>query len=126
MWSHAYRHSGSSLITIPTSHRYVHPANNPNKYAHMRTLTLATAIFIAACANSWAGHSQDNGTCIDDTVHWQNMINKRTDAPLWNESKATQSEAMAANVQGDWEKCEELMAEALRMIKKTAGEYPTE
>jgi hypothetical protein len=29
-------------------------------------------------------------------------------------------------VQGDWEKCEELMAEALRMIKKTAGEYPTE
>jgi hypothetical protein len=54
------------------------------------------------------------------------MINKRTDAPLWNESKATQSEAMAANVQGDWEKCEELMAEALRMIKKTAGEYPTE
>ena len=92
----------------------------------MKTLTLATAIFIAACANSWAGHSQDNGTCIDDTIHWQNMINKRTDAPLWNESKATQSEAMAANVQGDWEKCEELMAEALRMIKKTAGEYPTE
>ena len=63
---------------------------------------------------------------IDDTVHWQNMINKRTDAPLWNESKATQAEAMAANVQGDWAKCEELMAEALRMIKKTAGEYPTE
>ena len=54
------------------------------------------------------------------------MINKRTDAPLWNESKATQAEAMAANVQGDWEKCEELMVEALRMIKKTAGEYPTE
>ena len=54
------------------------------------------------------------------------MINKRTDAPLWNESKAKQAEAMAANVQGDWAKCEELMAEALRMIKKTSGEYPTE
>ena len=97
-----------------------------DKYAHMRTLTLATAIFITACATSWAGHSKDNGSCIDDTLHWQNMINKRTDAPLWNESKATQAEAMAANVQGDWAKCEELMVEALRMIKKTAGEYPTE
>ena len=73
-----------------------------------------------------AGHSTNNGTCTDDAIHWQNMINKRTDAPLWNESKATQAEAMAANVQGDWERCEELMVEALRMIKKTAGEYPTE
>ena len=92
----------------------------------MRTLLLASIFVLAACAKAEAGHSTDNGTCIDDVIHWQNMINKRTDAPLWNESKATQAEAMASNVQGDWEKCEELMAEALRMIKKTAGEYPTE
>ena len=87
-------------------------------------LILMSALVISATA--YAGHSKGNATCTDDLIHWQNMINKRTDAPLWNESKATQSEAMAANVQGDWEKCEELMAEALRMIKKTSGEYPTE
>ena len=92
----------------------------------MRTLILATLIFMAACVKAEAGHSQDNGTCIDDTVHWQNMINKRTDAPLWDQSRAIQADAMAANVQGDWAKCEELMEEALRMIKKTDGEYPTE
>ena len=54
------------------------------------------------------------------------MINKRTDAPLWNQSKANQAEAMAKNVEGDWAACETLMEEALRMIRKTGGEYPTE
>ena len=89
-------------------------------------MSMPSSMFIIQFIASWAGHSKDNGSCIDDTLHWQNMINKRTDAPLWNESKAKQAEAMAANVQGDWAKCEELMAEALRMIKKTSGEYPTE
>ncbi len=91
----------------------------------MRT-TIIAFIFAAMIQPAWAGHSRNNGTCTDDAIHWQNMINKRTDAPLWNDSKAKQAEAMAANVQGDWAKCEELMVEALRMIKKTAGEYPTE
>jgi hypothetical protein len=92
----------------------------------MRTLLLASIFVLAACAKAEAGHSTDNGTCIDDVIHWQNMINKRTDAPLWNQSKANQAEAMAKNVEGDWAACETLMEEALRMIRKTGGEYPTE
>ena len=54
------------------------------------------------------------------------MIDKRTDAPLWADSKATQQKAVEARVTGDWEACETLMEEALRMIRKTDGEYPTE
>ncbi len=54
------------------------------------------------------------------------MIEKRSDAPLYHESKAMQSKAIGERVTGDWAKCEEYMEEALRMIRKTDGEYPTE
>ena len=54
------------------------------------------------------------------------MIEKRSDAPLYQESKAMQSRAIGERVTGDTEKCEEYMEEALRMIRKTGGEYPTE
>ena len=51
------------------------------------------------------------------------MINKRSDAPLWQQSKDMRDKAIAQRVQGNTEKCEELMEEALRMIRKP---YPTE
>ena len=73
-----------------------------------------------------AGHSQGNGTCTDDITHWSNMIEKRSDAPLYHESKAMQSKAIGAKVTGKTEECETLMEEALRMIRKTDGKYPTE
>ena len=91
----------------------------------MRTLTLATAIFIAACATSWAGHSRDNGTCDDDKTHYENMTvnGKRSDAPLYAESQAMRDRAHTYN---NYKLCEKYMEEALRMIRKTGGEYPTE
>ena len=67
-----------------------------------------------------AGHSRNNGTCADDKIHYQNMYQKRTDAPLWNESVAMRDKANSMN---NTEKCEEYYEEALRMIRKP---YPTE
>ena len=48
---------------------------------------------------------------------------KRSDAPLYEKSKQTRDQAIEERVQGNWEKCEELMEEALRMIRKP---YPSE
>ena len=93
----------------------------------MRITALSLSLLIwAFIATSWAGHSVGNGTCDDDILHWSNMIEKRSDAPLYHESKAMQSKAIGERVTGDTEKCEEYMEEALRMIRKTNGEYPTE
>ncbi len=91
----------------------------------MRT-TIIAFIFAAMIQPAWAGHSRNNGTCTDDAIHWQNMINKRSDAPLWEQSKAMQAKAMEKRVTGDHAGCEELMEEALRMIRKSGGQYPTE
>ena len=91
----------------------------------MRTSIIAFR-FAAMIQPAWAGHSRNNGTCTDDAIHWQNMINKRSDAPLWEQSKAMQAKAMEKRVTGDHAGCEELMEEALRMIRKSGGEYPTE
>tara|TARA_Y100001937_G_C6891168_1_gene229135 strand:+ start:212 stop:496 length:285 start_codon:yes stop_codon:yes gene_type:complete len=73
-----------------------------------------------------AGHSQGNGTCTDDMIHYQNFEAKRTDAPLFRQSQQWRDKAVEQKVTGDTAKCEEYMAEAIRMLKKTAGEYPTE
>ena len=72
-----------------------------------------------------AGHSTGNGTCDDDILHYENMTvnGKRSDAPLYAESQAMYSKAI--NKHNYW-KCEQYMEEALRMIRKTDGEYPTE
>lgn len=86
-------------------------------------LILATFVFITAGSEAVAGHSRGNGTCTDDITHWANMINKRSDAPLWEYSKRMQSEAVGYRVTGDQERCEEYMEEALRAIRKP---YPTE
>ena len=91
----------------------------------MRSLLLA-ALFVVATACSTpaeAGHSRGNGSCLDDVVHWQNMIEKRSDAPLYEQSKVVQSQAMGKKVTGKTDECETLMEEALRMIRKP---YPTE
>ena len=88
---------------------------------------LATILFlfatVAVITDVNAVHSRGNGTCNDDYKHWANMINKRSDAPLWQQSKDMRDKAIAQRVQGNIEKCEELMEEALRMIRKP---YPTE
>ena len=83
---------------------------------------LATILFlfatVAVITDVNAGHKRGNGTCVDDYTHWNNMINKRSDAPLWEQSKAMRDKAIAERVQGNTEKCEEYMEEALRMIRK--------
>ncbi len=91
----------------------------------MRSFLLASLFVVAtACSTpAEAGHSRNNSTCLDDVVHWQNMIEKRSDAPLYEQSKVVQSQAMGKKVTGRTEECETLMEEALRMIRKP---YPTE
>ena len=86
----------------------------------MRLISLLLAIVLLSIMTlpAKAGHSRGNGTCTDDTIHWQNMIDKRSDAPLWEQSKIIQSQAMEKRVTGDTAGCEELMEEALRMIRK--------
>ncbi len=72
-----------------------------------------------------SGHSRDNGTCDDDKTHYENMIvnGKRDDAPLITQSKAMRDKA---HTYQNVSLCEKYMEEALRMIRKTGGEYPTE
>ena len=84
---------------------------------------LVTAILVSISTLAWAGHSQNNGTCEDDITHWSNMIGKRTDAPLYQQSLEYHKLAQQSN--SVWQ-CENLMEEALRMIRRTDGEYPTE
>ena len=97
---------------------------------HMKLLATLLAVLLLSLlvVPAKAGHSTNNGTCTDDAVHYQNMIvnGKRSDAPLYAESLATRDLAIEKRVQGDWAACEVLFEEALRMIRKTNGEYPTE
>ena len=86
----------------------------------MRSLILA--LFI--CTAAYAGHSTGNGTCDDDITHWSNMIEKRSDAPLYAQSKTMAELAQKA---GSVWQCENFMEEALRMIRKDGdGNYATE
>ena len=91
----------------------------------MRILAMASILLISACSTAEAGHSTGNGTCDDDILHYENMTvnDKRSDAPLYAESQAWYHKAK--NKHNYW-KCEQYMEEALRMIRKTDGEYPTE
>ena len=84
---------------------------------------LVTAVLVSISTLAWAGHSQNNGTCDDDITHWSNMIEKRSDAPLYLKSKELHKLAIQSN--SVWQ-CENLMEEALRMIRRTDGEYATE
>ena len=74
----------------------------------------------AVCSMVYAGHTRNNGSCEDDKTHYNNMVNKRSDAPLWEQSKAMYELALQETVA--WQ-CEEKIEEALRMIRKP---YPSE
>lgn len=84
-------------------------------------ITILTAVVFTTLAH--AGHSRGNGTCTDDLIHYQNMENKRTDAPLFDQSQGWRNKAVEMRVMGDTAKCEEYLEEALRMIRRP---YPTE
>ena len=66
----------------------------------MRIIALLSLLFIWA-HTAHAGHSRGNGQ------QWR-------------------AKAVEQNVQRNVEKCEEYLEEALRMIRKSGGEYPTE
>ena len=91
----------------------------------MRILAMASILLITACSSAEAGHSTGNGTCDDDKTHYENMTvnGKRSDAPLYAKSQTLYKLALESN--SVWQ-CENLVEEALRMIRKTDGEYPTE
>ena len=90
----------------------------------MKSLII-TALICCFHMDAMAGHSQNNGTCADDITHYENMTvnGKRSDAPLYTESQALYKLAVESN--SVWQ-CENLVEEALRMIRKTGDEYPTE
>ena len=91
------------------------------------------ALFLCTSTLAWAGHSQNNGTCEDDMTHWKNMVAykpktgktfKRKDAPL--HAKSVEMYHMAVKANSVWQ-CENLMEEALRMVRQDGeGNYPTE
>ena len=86
---------------------------------------MASILLITACSSAEAGHSQNNGTCADDITHYENMTvnGKRSDAPLYAKSQSMYK--LALESKSVWQ-CENLVEEALRMIRKTGDEYPTE
>ena len=86
---------------------------------------MASILLITACSHAEAGHSQNNGTCADDITHYENMTvnNKRSDAPLYDRSQAMYK--LGKDLKSVWQ-CENYLEDALRMIRKTNGEYPTE
>ncbi len=90
----------------------------------MKSLII-TALICCFYMEAMAGHSQNNGTCDDDKTHYENMVvnGKRSDAPLYAKSQSLYS--LALKSKSVWQ-CENLVEEALRMIRKTGGEYPTE
>ena len=86
---------------------------------------MASILLITACSSAEAGHSTGNGTCDDDILHYENMTvnGKRSDAPLYAQSQEQYHIALTKH--NSWT-CERYIEEALRMIRKTNGEYPTE
>ena len=93
----------------------------------MRLISLLLAIVLLSIMTlpAHSGHSQGNGTCEDDITHYENMTvnGKRSDAPLYAQS---QEQYRIALTKHNWWTCERYIEEALRMIRKTGGEYPTE
>ena len=93
----------------------------------MRSIGILCTPLLLMCLTvpAQSGHSQNNGTCDDDKTHYENMIvnGKRDDAPLIDQSKAMRDQAHKYK---NYKLCEKYMEEALRMIRKTGGEYPTE
>ena len=90
----------------------------------MKSLII-TALICCFHMHAMAGHSTGNGTCEDDITHYENMTvnGKRSDAPLYAQSQ--EQYQLALTKHNSWT-CERYIEEALRMIRKTDGEYPTE
>ena len=86
---------------------------------------ILTALICCFYMDAMAGHSTGNGTCDDDILHYENMTvnGKRSDAPLYAQSQEQYHIALTKH--NSWT-CERYIEEALRMIRKTNGEYPTE
>ena len=89
-------------------------------------ILLSFVLLMCLTVPAQSGHSRGNGTCTDDITHYNNMKNKRTDAPLHAQSLAMYDKAIGKRMANKQAECEDLVEEALRMIRKTDGEYPTE
>ena len=94
----------------------------------MRSLGILLSFVLLMCLTvpAQSGHSSGNGSCTDEMIHYQNFEAKRSDAPLFTESQQWRDKAVEMRVTGNTTKCEEYLLEAIRMLKKTNGEYPTE
>tara|TARA_E500000178_G_scaffold308235_1_gene321732 strand:+ start:605 stop:889 length:285 start_codon:yes stop_codon:yes gene_type:complete len=94
----------------------------------MRSIGILSSFVLLMCLTvpALSGHSSGNGTCTDEFIHYQNFEAKRSDAPLFTESQQWRDKAVEMRVTGNTTKCEEYLLEAIRMLKKTDGEYPTE
>ena len=94
----------------------------------MRSIGILLSFILLMCLTvpAQSGHSSGNGSCTDEMIHYQNFEAKRSDAPLFTESQQWRDKAVEMRVTGDTTKCEEYLLEAIRMLKKTNGEYPTE
>ena len=94
----------------------------------MRSIGILLSFILLMCLTvpAQSGHSSGNGTCTDEMIHYQNFEAKRSDAPLFTESQQWRDKAVEMRVTGNTTKCEEYLLEAIRMLKKTNGEYPTE
>ena len=94
----------------------------------MRSIGILLSFVLLMCLTvpAQSGHSTGNGSCTDEMIHYQNFEAKRSDAPLFTESQQWRDKAVEMRVTGNTTKCEEYLLEAIRMLKKTNGEYPTE
>jgi len=94
----------------------------------MRSIGILLSFILLMCLTvpAQSGHSTGNGSCTDEMIHYQNFEAKRSDAPLFTESQQWRDKAVEMRVTGNTTKCEEYLLEAIRMLKKTNGEYPTE
>ena len=84
----------------------------------MKTIVLIIAFLVLLPTAEESGHKRGNDTCRDDIKHYQNLVGKRTDAPLWEQSKEVFGKAVAKRLAGKQSECEDLVEEALRMIRK--------
>ena len=94
----------------------------------MRSIGILLSFVLLMCliVPAQSGHSSGNGSCTDEMIHYQNFEAKRSDAPLFTESQQWRDKAVEMRVTGNTTKCEEYLLEAIRMLKKVGGEYPTE
>ena len=94
----------------------------------MRSIGILLSFVLLMCLTvpAQSGHSSGNGSCTDEMIHYQNFEAKRSDAPLFTESQQWRDKAVEMRVTGNTTKCEEYLLEAIRMLKKVGGEYPTE